>query len=67
MSAFTKKQPLPVDTTSATRWSTEIYDKEDLSVSMPSLMLVPQGDDKSIINLHFPGLFFLGIIPSGLM
>ena len=53
MSAFTKKQPLPVGTTSAARWSTEAYDKEDLSVSMPLLMLVPRGDDKSTIVTRF--------------
>ena len=39
MFAFTKKQPLVVDTTRAARWSTEAYDKEDLSMSMPLLML----------------------------
>ena len=35
MFAFTKKQPLFVDTTHAARWSTEAYDKENLLMSMP--------------------------------
>ena len=34
---------------------------------MPSLMLKPAEEDKSTIKCYFPGLFFLGITPRGLM
>ena len=34
---------------------------------MPSLTLCLFGEDKSTISRHFPGLFFFGIIPIGLV
>ena len=62
MFAF-RKQPLPDETTSAARCSVPqmCMTKDDLLT--PLLMLVPSGDDKSTINLHFPG----GITSMGLM
>ena len=35
-------------------------------LSMPSFMLLPSGAERSTINLHFPSLFFFGIILNGL-
>lgn len=35
--------------------------------SIPSLMLKPFRNDRSTIRRHFPGLYFLGINPTGLI
>ena len=42
------------------------YNTDDHATKMPSLILAPAGEDKSTISLHFLGLCFLGIAPSGL-
>ena len=33
---------------------------------MVSLTLLPRGDDKSVISLHFPGWLDFGMMPIGL-
>ena len=64
MFAFTKKQALSVETAIAAKWSTDAYDKEDLSASMPSLILelIPQ-DDKSAEFVFTFLACFLGETP----
>ena len=64
MSAFTRKAPLPV---LSIRWSIVVYDSDDCSRPIPSFKLAPGGEERSTINLHFPGLFLFGMIPRGLM
>ena len=39
----------------------------DLLGEISSLMLWPKGEDRSMINLHFPSLFFFRITPIGLI
>lgn len=42
--------------------SMEVNDRLHSSLLIPSLTLAFDWEDKSIINLHLPGLFFLGMI-----
>ena len=44
-----------------------MYCREKGSFKMPSLMLWPNGPDRSKISHHFPGWRFLGITPKQLM
>ena len=46
---------------------TDTYDREDSALSMTSLTLRPQGNERSVINLHLPVLWTLGITPNLLM
>ena len=46
--------------------STDVYNKDDSSVLIPSFTLPPVGDDKSSINRHLPALPFFGMTPKGL-
>lgn len=50
MSALAKSDPLPSDTTKATKSSIDEYDREDSSESMPSLMFPPCGADRPTYN-----------------
>ena len=47
-------------------WSTEMYDNEQSSGSMPLFTLSPGGCDRSVIKRHFPVLWPFGITPKRL-
>ena len=51
----------------ATELSTEAYEREHSSGSIPSLMLNPSGCERSTINLNFPGWPDFGIMPKRLI
>ena len=67
ISALTIGAPQPIIFTIDARWSREVYLKDESSCEIPSLTLEPVGDDRSTIKRHFPGLFFLGMTPRGLV
>jgi len=64
----------PSATTNAARLSIEVYCRDDKSVSIPSLILKPSGENRSTVSLHFHSLFLrpkgfrwtpLGLLPTG--
>ena len=44
-------------------YSTLMQEREGISAFMPSLTLWPCENERSMMNLHFPGLDFFGITP----
>ena len=64
---FCQSVPRPSSRTLRTASSTEVYDNEDNREAIPSLMLEPSGEDRSVINRHFPGWWGLGITPKRLI
>ena len=66
ISILASSEPLPSDIALAAR-STVKYAIEQRLGLMPSFTLLPSGKDKSVISLHFPGWYFLGITPNLLM
>ena len=51
-------KPLPIAATPWTAFSMQTYAREHRGMLTPSLTLLPSGDDKSTISLHFPGVLF---------
>ena len=67
VSAFTSRVPFPTDIIIELGWSTEMQHSDDSCVAMLSFILELLEDDKSTIKCHLFGLFYLGIIPIGLL
>ena len=67
MSTFAINDPTPSWNTKLAISSTDTYDREHKTGSMPSLTLAPIGKDRSVINLHLPVLWPLGITPKQLI
>ena len=66
MSIFASNKPVPKAETIADTVSTDMYDKEQRVGSIPSLTLRPDGKERSVMSLHFPGVWPLGTTPSWL-
>ena len=65
MSTLARRAPRPVLTTALAASSTEMYDSEQSSGGMPSLMLWPSGEERSRMRRHLFQPFF-GTTPRGL-
>ena len=66
MSILACRVPTPLAMISLAMVSMEVYDRLHSSLLIPSMTLAFDGEEKSTIDLHLPGLFFLGMIPIGL-
>ena len=66
MSIFASNEPVPKAETIADTVSTDTYDKEQRVGSIPSLTLRPDGKERSVMSLHFPGVWLLGTTSSRL-
>ena len=54
---YVNKEPLPAETINDAWWSNGTSDNNNLSELRPLFKLVPCGDNRSIISLHFAGFF----------
>ena len=61
MSNLASSDPFPRLMTHLTASSTDAYDTEHRLGKTPSFTLPPLGDDRSVMSLHFPGWWGLGI------
>ena len=66
-SILASKQPWPSDCMRRTASSMEVYDREQSSLLMASLMLWPFSEDRSTIKHHLLAWCFLDITPNGLI
>ena len=64
MSTFAISELGPKEATIEATVSTVTYDSEQYHGLTPSLTLLPGGCDKSVISLHFPGEWPLGMTPN---
>ena len=64
MLIFASNEPVSKAATIAEVVSTDMYDSEQRVGSTPSLTLRPDGKERSVTSLHFPGVCPLGTTPS---